>query len=91
MPRQARGLLARLGGHLAGFVAFCLHLPGFLRGSGSGFFVGLCRLGGLLLDLLDAGLCTGHPFSACLQFGGQHGGLLFGGGAALLRIGQRGA
>ena len=30
MPGQARGLLAGLGGHLAGFVAFGLHLPGFL-------------------------------------------------------------
>jgi hypothetical protein len=47
---KARGLLAGLGGHLAGFVALGLRLPGFMRGSGTSFFVDLCCLGGLLLD-----------------------------------------
>ena len=43
------------------------------------------------LDLLGAGLCAAHTVGARLQLGGQHGGLLFGGGAALLCLGQCGA
>ena len=38
--------------------------------------------------LLGAGLCAAHTVGARLQLGGQHGGLLFGGGAALLGLGR---
>ncbi len=84
LPGKSCGLLAGLCCHLAGLVTLGLRLPDFLRRCCAGGVVGLCSLGGLLLDLLGA-------VGARLQLGGQHGGLLLGGGAALLCLGQCGA
>ena len=88
---QPGGLLAGLGGRLAGVVALGLSLPGFLRCCCAGLGVLLCGFLGLLLDLLGAGLGTAGPVGGGFQLGSQHGGLLFGGGAALLCLGQCGA
>src|SRR5690606_1683704 len=91
LPGQPCGLLAGLGGGLAGIVALGLRLPDFLRRCGAGGVVGLCCLGGLLLDLLGACFGTAGPVGGGFQLGSQHGGLLLGGGAALLRVSQCGA
>ncbi|WP_223953611.1 hypothetical protein [Aeromonas caviae] len=55
LPGKSCGLLAGLCCHLASLVTLGLRLPGFLRCCGAGGVVGLCSLGGLLLDLLGAG------------------------------------
>jgi hypothetical protein len=82
LPRR-RGLLARI-------VTLGLQLAGFLRGGSPGSVMGLYRLGGLLLDLFNAGLSTRHPLGARFQFCGQHSSLLLGSSAAVLRFRQCG-